>query len=287
MTTSDPSRGGAVERLVEEGLERYARGDLDGALMSWEGALALAPDEPRATGYVDYVRSHYDLIKGAGGAASESELSVPFGLASLGDDDPYDIEVSETGERARVEAYIEGVDDGWFIDDGLALPTVARPAALPADEPRSSPAITLELEADEPPALGDLDFGPSGGAGALDLRRRQDPRLRERVAAGRSAGGPAGAERDGRSWSSSSATVRGRGPRRRSGSRSPAPRPGRCPARWSRRCPPRPRATSTSTAPPTRPPSSRIAPSASCGPRATAASRGRGRGPRPSRRPPI
>ncbi|MCE9575941.1 MAG: hypothetical protein K8W52_22510 [Deltaproteobacteria bacterium] len=152
-----------MERLIEEGLERYAKNDLDGALMSWEGALALAPEEPRALGYVDYVRAHYELLKGAGGAATASELSVPFGLASLGDDDPYDIEVSETGERARVEAFIEGVDDGWFIDDGLALPTVARPLPLPAEDPRSSPAITLELDADEPPlGLEALDFGPSG-----------------------------------------------------------------------------------------------------------------------------
>jgi hypothetical protein len=164
VSPTDPSPSSPVERMIEDGLERYARGDLDGALASWEGALALAPDEPRALGYVDYVRGHAELLRGGGGAAADSELAVPFGLASLGDDDGYDIEVTRTSERARVEQYLDAIDDGWFIDDGAALPTVARPLPLPAtDEPRSAPAIMLELEADEPPLVLDgLDFGPTG-----------------------------------------------------------------------------------------------------------------------------
>jgi len=137
-----------VERLIEEGLERYGRGDLEGALLAWEGALALAPDDARALGYVDYVRSNYQLLTGS--VADDGELAVPFGLASLDDDAAYELEIERAGAsdaglgpgrwgeaseemRARVERYIEAIDDGWFLrEDGTpvrSLPLPPRPAA--------------------------------------------------------------------------------------------------------------------------------------------------------------
>ena len=153
-----------VERLIDQGLERYGKGDLDGALVAWESALALAPDDARAAGYVEYVRGHYDLLRGQGGAESGSELAVPFGLAELHDSDRYEIEISSDAQRAKVEQYIERVDDGWFLDDADVLPTMSRPLPLPARPDTSEPEapMTLELEADEPegPATPLPGFGP-------------------------------------------------------------------------------------------------------------------------------
>jgi len=33
-----------LDRLIDEGLNRYGSGDLDGALEAWEEALAIDPD---------------------------------------------------------------------------------------------------------------------------------------------------------------------------------------------------------------------------------------------------
>ena len=37
-----------IDRLIEEGLNRYGTGDLDGALLIWEQALAIDPDNAQA-----------------------------------------------------------------------------------------------------------------------------------------------------------------------------------------------------------------------------------------------
>jgi hypothetical protein len=51
-----------IDRLLDEGLSRYGTGDLDGALVAWEGVLEREPDNARANSYVDYVRSHYETL---------------------------------------------------------------------------------------------------------------------------------------------------------------------------------------------------------------------------------
>jgi len=175
-TPAGPGAGGTtpVDRLVEQGLERYGKGDLDGALLAWENALALRPDEPRALGYVDYVRAHYDLLRGGGGDAALSELAVPCGLESLDDEADYEIEVSGAEPaapappdeaRAKVEAYIDHVDDGWFIDDEPAPSQSSRSLPLPPRPGTEAAGAALELEADEP-GFGDDDQTrehPAGG----------------------------------------------------------------------------------------------------------------------------
>jgi hypothetical protein len=148
---------GPVERLIDQGLERYGKGDLDGALVAWESALALAPEDARAAGYVEYVRGHYDLLRGQGGLESASELAVPFGLAELPDSGRYEIEIGEPVARTRavaMEVYLDRIDDGWVLDDDLAPPTMARPLPLPARPESVDQPMTLELEADEPGAPG-------------------------------------------------------------------------------------------------------------------------------------
>src|ERR1700760_497270 len=76
-----------IDRLIEEGLSLYGEGDLDSALLLWERALAIDPDNAQANSYVDYVRMNYELL--TNDAASED--SGPF---AIGEDDPdYQIEI--------------------------------------------------------------------------------------------------------------------------------------------------------------------------------------------------
>ena len=54
---------GDIDRLIEEGLGRYGKGDLDGALAAWEQALSVDPEKPasfqpgafsRSAGQIEY-----------------------------------------------------------------------------------------------------------------------------------------------------------------------------------------------------------------------------------------
>jgi tetratricopeptide (TPR) repeat protein len=80
----------SVERLLGDGLDRYRYGDYDGAIETWERALALDPDEYRAAAWVEFVRAHHDALLGAEPVA---EHLVPFGLAGSEDGADYQIEI--------------------------------------------------------------------------------------------------------------------------------------------------------------------------------------------------
>lgn len=120
------SRSRDIDGLLARGLDRYRAGDVDGALALWEQALAVDPDDPRALGYVDYVRQNYDELSGGSGARMSEQL-IPFGLARS-DDDEYEISITDSGDPAelttehrRVAGIAErlpepSVDDGWGLD---------------------------------------------------------------------------------------------------------------------------------------------------------------------------
>ena len=72
-----------IDRLIEEGLLLYGQGELDSALMIWEQALSIDPDNPQANSYVDYVRMNYELLTNDVGG---DEPGAGFGLD---DDEPY------------------------------------------------------------------------------------------------------------------------------------------------------------------------------------------------------
>jgi len=57
-----PASATDIDSLIEDGLDRYGSGDLDGALMSWEKVLAIDPANAQANSYVDYVRQNYELL---------------------------------------------------------------------------------------------------------------------------------------------------------------------------------------------------------------------------------
>src|SRR5262249_29973876 len=131
-----------IDKLLEDGLNRYAQGDLEGALLVWEEILELDPGNAEASSYLTYVRTNYELLTGIDDAGD----GAPFAIAS--DEPEYQIEILpgeiEESQPARSR---EGVEEGWYISDearGFAEPRTPTP-----------PPLELELEAEEPPNFED------------------------------------------------------------------------------------------------------------------------------------
>ncbi|HEY4239914.1 MAG TPA: hypothetical protein VGM88_08870, partial [Kofleriaceae bacterium] len=101
-----------IDLMIEDGLSRYGRGDLDGALDVWEEVLAIDPGNEQAASYVDYVRHNYDMLTGEAEAADES--GSPYAI----DDDEYLVEISE-GRMSNPAITVppdDPMDEGWSID---------------------------------------------------------------------------------------------------------------------------------------------------------------------------
>src|SRR5215210_4851454 len=107
-----------IDDLIEQGLNLYGQGDLDGALLAWEQALIVDPENAQANSYVDYVRMNYELLTGE---VENPEQQAPFGI----DDEPYQIEIlpaeaahlnpDQTSPQVRTRT--ADMDAGWFIDE--------------------------------------------------------------------------------------------------------------------------------------------------------------------------
>jgi hypothetical protein len=148
-----------IDRLIEDGLNRYGSGDLDGALLVWEEALAIDPENPQANSYVDYVRMNYELLQTDSGLGVVSDGG--FGIE---DEPEYIIEITQGHEIPAADApmYMDPLDEGWFMSEEQTRETLARtrsgnipppPAAVPEVRTISAdlPPRFVELEAEEPP----------------------------------------------------------------------------------------------------------------------------------------
>lgn len=175
-----------VDGLVARGLDRYRAGDIDGALAIWELALAQSPEDPRALGYVDYVRQNYDELAGGSGSPMSEQL-IPFGLAQT-DDDEYEISITENGDGEAAplpeRAPEPAIDDGWGLDPdadptwfaGAARQTLGL-AATAFDDDRTGDR-TIERGLPPPPPLPvkrppspEFDFGTSELTGERTIER--------------------------------------------------------------------------------------------------------------------
>lgn len=139
-----------IDRLIEMGLSRYGAGDLDGALLLWEEALAIDPTNLRATSYVDYVRLNFELLTGE--PAVEESSAAPYPIE---EEPEYQIEIV-AGEAAPAPATalaIDPVDEGWFSDEETHDATAAPPAAGEGDADEVAEHPTLELETEEPESI--------------------------------------------------------------------------------------------------------------------------------------
>ena len=166
-----------IDRLIEEGLNRYGTGDLDGALHLWEQVLAIDPENAQANSYVDYVRLNYEVLQTDSGLGVTTDGAAPFGIE---DEPEYIIEITRGEiEPGTAPMYIEPTDEGWFIEEEQTHELFARtrsgrqiePKTEPKAEPKREPKPTarpepaprtisadlppkhIELEADEPPEL--------------------------------------------------------------------------------------------------------------------------------------
>jgi hypothetical protein len=126
-----------IDRLIEQGLSLYGEGDLDGALLLWERALGLDPENAQANSYVDYVKINYDLLT----SDANTDQSGPFGIGE-GESD-YQIEIlpgEDIEPAAGPPLYMDRHDEGWMISEERG-----------AGDGEELAPITLELDADEPP----------------------------------------------------------------------------------------------------------------------------------------
>jgi hypothetical protein len=133
-----------IDRLIDEGLAHYGRGDLDGALRAWEQALELDPHHEQALGYIDYVRMNYELL------ASEVSGHGEPPAFPISDEPDYQIqaEQGELSAGSAVPRYGAPLD-GWAIEEeepGYGRLTVRH--------------LTFELDPDEPEA--ELELEPYG-----------------------------------------------------------------------------------------------------------------------------
>ena len=51
-----------AQALLDRGLEKYARGDLLGAINEWQHALSVDRSLTLASEYIDYVRENFDAL---------------------------------------------------------------------------------------------------------------------------------------------------------------------------------------------------------------------------------
>ncbi|HET9621385.1 MAG TPA: hypothetical protein VFP84_08475, partial [Kofleriaceae bacterium] len=161
-----------IDRLIEDGLGLYGEGDLDGALLLWEQALSIDPENAQANSYVDYVRMNYELLTND----AQGEDSGPFGIAEDGPE--YQIEILpgedvEAGPSPRVATR----DDGsWAIGDEADAHTRPTREALESGEDRerqifaTTPTEDL-VPSDEHRALATFDSGPHDGVSFEDATR--------------------------------------------------------------------------------------------------------------------
>lgn len=133
-----------IDRLIELGLNRYGAGDLDGALLVWEEALAIDPDNEQAASYVDYVRLNYELLTSG---APSVEDDPGFGIE---EEPEYQIEIEVNPPSALPLAAqtisLDPVDTGWDLEE-----TYDASPSHDAQHDEDEEPLSLELEADEPP----------------------------------------------------------------------------------------------------------------------------------------
>ncbi len=162
-----------IDRLIEEGLALYGKGDLDGALHVWEKALAIEPDNPQATSYVEYVQENYELLTNPAPESSSNVGSYGF------EEDDYQVEIvpGEIQPATAMPGLTDPVDEGWVLDgEGSKRNRSSWITGDPGHE------VEMSIEAGEPPDVTFEDntreyFGGRPATRDMAVARDVNPRL--------------------------------------------------------------------------------------------------------------
>ncbi len=201
VNPSDANFDDRVFELIDQGLELYGGGDLEGAMSAWKHALVLDGDNQRAADYVAYVKRHFAVTdeqasEGEAFSASDAELDIPFGLVTIGPHsdgaiDSYEsFEVGDEGSSKDEPAEPENpalaefaeeiptrvknvatsdVDEGWSLEfderagTGTNIPLIASRSDIPDEADRvDEPMIVAADESeDDDPPAVELKVEPS------------------------------------------------------------------------------------------------------------------------------
>ena len=150
-----------IDRLIELGLNRYGAGDLDGAILMWEEALAIEPDNAKATSYLEYTRSHYELFANAEPAVTARDDDA----FAINEEPEYQIEI-QPGELVPSDTppSLDAVDSGWFDElPELELVDLEKTASEPLTgfDDDLTLAPTIEAREPEPEPSGEISFEES------------------------------------------------------------------------------------------------------------------------------
>lgn len=158
-----------IERLIDMGLNRYGSGDIDGALLVWEQALAIDPDNAQANSYVEYVRLNYEIL-----TSSEPELVHEPGYA-LEEEPEYQIEI-ELPPPQVAPVMMDPMDGEWFIEEETRDPS-APPRPRSKRNSASDDEMTREYRPDFATEASTSEFQPEStpidfGQQETEIRKR-------------------------------------------------------------------------------------------------------------------
>lgn len=158
------SRNNDIDKLIDAGLNRYSAGDLDGALVAWEQALAIEPANPQATSYLGYVRINYEALQSASQSPVATDSVSHPALFAIDDSPQYVIGSSELDsasvvtEPVRRAPAVDSYGDDWFFEDDVALGTLQRSRTQSIDlSPASLAELALQFSLEDDEALGTGD----------------------------------------------------------------------------------------------------------------------------------
>ncbi len=155
-------RNHSIESLVEEGLALYSRGDLDAALVKWQAALAVDPENTRAREYLRYVEENRAALEEsfqmaraqAAVEAAQVAGQAPAQAVGQAPDEPPAAARSAEKVIGRVERRLSPAEEDCTLGAAAQAFQRGEETAKRKNKLEPVPELSrevLEIEADPPP----------------------------------------------------------------------------------------------------------------------------------------